>query len=238
MLAGGVTAGCFGLRRMLQPVVGFQAPFTTFCPGAAYWLGAGPALLVTVLGALLTAGFFIEPARSLVVHGMTSVSWVSLYTLISVSIISAANRQQHANHLRFHELVAETKAREEAHNPEARQQRWAEVTLDSIGDAVIAANAIGTMTYLNEVAERLTGWTAGVTAGQRGHEWLFRVQDNGIGFDSQYADRIFVMFESRKRVVEMHGGRIRAESTPGEGSTFCFTLPVQARAGLERKATA
>ncbi len=68
------------------------------------------------------------------------------------------------------------------------------------------------------------------------------VSDNGIGFDEKYLDRIFTPFQRLhgrneyegtgiglavcRKIVERHGGSLRAESTPGVGSTFIIILPV------------
>lgn len=79
-----------------------------------------------------------------------------------------------------------------------------------------------------------------VRALKQGEQWLVSVRDNGAGFDPVYKERIFRPFERlngkqlpgsglglalARRVVEQHGGQIWAESVPGEGSTFSFTLP-------------
>ncbi|MFE9605593.1 ATP-binding protein [Streptomyces hokutonensis] len=71
--------------------------------------------------------------------------------------------------------------------------------------------------------------------------WRLCVTDNGIGIPEEFTDKVFVIFQrlhSRdayggtgiglalcKKIVEHHGGRIWIDSTVGEGTRFCFTLP-------------
>jgi signal transduction histidine kinase len=83
-----------------------------------------------------------------------------------------------------------------------------------------------------------------VEASLSGEACEVRIVDNGVGFDPEFADRLFRPFErlhgtdapegngmglaNVKRIVERHGGTVRAEGRPGEGATFAFTVPALA----------
>jgi light-regulated signal transduction histidine kinase (bacteriophytochrome) len=87
-----------------------------------------------------------------------------------------------------------------------------------------------------------------VRAERTGAGWRFSVEDNGIGIDPEYTDRLFVLFQRLqsherypgtgiglaicKKIVERHGGRIWFEPAPDQGSIFRFTLPIRRSAAV------
>jgi light-regulated signal transduction histidine kinase (bacteriophytochrome) len=105
--------------------------------------------------------------------------------------------------------------------------QFEQVVRNLICNAIKYRSALGQKIYVR--AERQPG------------AWIFSVADNGIGFQQQYSEKIFRVFQRLhardhypgagiglaigKKIVERRGGKIWAKSTPGHGSTFFFSIP-------------
>lgn len=80
-----------------------------------------------------------------------------------------------------------------------------------------------------------------VSGKSENEQTIISIEDNGVGFDPKYSDKLFLMFQRLhdedefegigaglalvKKIIDMHDGRVWAESTPGEGATFYLSIP-------------
>jgi PAS domain S-box-containing protein len=128
---------------------------------------------------------------------------------------------------------------------EAIRESQAAVTYDALPDIAMGEAHLQQI-FLNLIGNALKYRTdepprIHISATDTGSAWRFSVQDNGIGIDPSYREKIFGVFKRLhrdhkysgtgiglaicQRVVERYGGKIWVESAPGKGSTFYFTVP-------------
>jgi signal transduction histidine kinase len=111
------------------------------------------------------------------------------------------------------------------------------VDADPVLSRQVFANLIGNAIKYSREAEAPQIF---VGSELRDGERVFSVRDNGVGFDMRYAEKLFQVFQRLhraedyegtgvglaivQRIITRHGGRVWADSEPGEGATFYFTL--------------
>ncbi len=150
-------AAAVGLRLALDPALGSRLVLATLYGAVALSVwhgGVGPAVLATILGYLCADILFVEPRHALHTRPEDLLGFGAY--LLSCSII-----------IFFGESLRRARAAAEASARAAERQREElSVTLSSIGDAVIATDRDGTITFLNHVAAALTGWLPAAAVGQ------------------------------------------------------------------------
>jgi PAS domain S-box-containing protein len=147
------------VRWVLDPLMGDTLPLVTLfgAVAAAVWLGGyRPASVVSILGYLACAYLFIPPRGRILFGDVATVIGAVAYLLTCAIIIG----------------LGEAMRRAQRRAGEARE--LIHVTLRSIGDAVITTDNQGRVTYLNAVAESLTGWMQQAALGQP-LESVFRI---------------------------------------------------------------
>src|SRR5438552_4580099 len=107
---------------------------------SAWYGGLWPGLLAVLLSTLSSAYFFLPPFYSLGLKSWDDLLRLGMFVIMTV-LISSLNESRHR---------AEAATR--------RSEKWFSTTLKSIGDAVIVTDSQGSVTFMNPVAETLTGW--------------------------------------------------------------------------------
>jgi PAS domain S-box-containing protein len=152
--AVGLTALAAVIRWALNPALGYTAPFVVFLMAVAVtalYSGIGPALVTAFAGALIGLFFWLLPF-----HSSPSNILANLIAYLSVSIFVAS----------LIEMMRRARRRaEEAAVALNESRKLLSTTLGSIGDAVVATDEQGRVTFMNTVAESLTGRTRGEALG-------------------------------------------------------------------------
>ena len=162
-----VAAG-FLLRQGLTSWVGHELPtYITFYPAvmvAALVAGFGPGVLATAMTTLLVS-YWVLPAQGqstiTTLSGAVSVAFFSCMGVF-MSVVAELYRRARQRVAAYEKQLALQESEEAL-----RQHReWLRVTLNSIGDGVLATDTTGRITFLNPVAETLTGWKQDDALGQ------------------------------------------------------------------------
>jgi PAS domain S-box-containing protein len=140
----------FGVQRLFSVSLDLTSLIIAVMIASAWYGGTGPGLLVAILFELTLDYFGGAP------HSLKSAAIVFNRLLL------------------FGSLVLFASSRRRAENRLRQQREWLRVTLSSIGDAVIATDVNGSVSFINPTAEAKTGWTISQSANQPFDE-VFRI---------------------------------------------------------------
>jgi PAS domain S-box-containing protein len=178
----------------------YAIPFATFfvAVAAVAWFGGfGPALVSIALGGALAAKLFVEPGAETTAVNATSLL-VYVIAGTCMALFSEGLRRERNRAMKFASAVVE-------------QTESLNVTLRSIGDAVITTDPAGRITLINAVAQKLTGWTEAEALGQYFCEVLRVIEEDNR--QSQEARLASIISERRPIALANHSLLVRKDGT-------------------------
>jgi PAS domain S-box-containing protein len=199
-------------RYLSIPWLGVQFPMLTYLPAIeiiAYFFGFRPAMVSIGLALVLGRVLFIEPLHPLLFPPPEAVFMASMFVLFSASLSMLMEN------LRTARSAAETNATlarehlsrlEEAMAARQRERNWSDSVLASIADGVIASDSTGNVTYMNDVAEQLTGWSKPEAAHQPVSRVFYAIEEPPYTLLSATDGRM-IPVEYRSSAIKNAGGQ-------------------------------
>jgi PAS domain S-box-containing protein len=223
LLAVAVTIATTAVQWLLNTAFGRLPPFVLFYPSvllSATLAGGGPGALAVVLSALAADFLFIEPVGYFAAKSTVDFISLGLFTATSMSVSVLVNRLHRARRLAAM----------------ARQQAFLAVTLASIGEAVVATDTAGKVTFINPAAALILGRSQAevrdqplssvfnvIDAANRGPvEDLITTILRSPSATGTIRDLILVSNQNREITVELRGAPVRADHGGVSGVVLTF----------------
>jgi PAS domain S-box-containing protein len=196
-------------RLALAGMLDSSVPFVTFFPAVmfAVWFGGlGPAVLAALLS-VVAASYFVIPPYNLIPSNSADIIRAGTFAGFSIFICA------------LYEALRKSRGeRKESKRAAERDRDMLQTTLSSIGDAVLATDENGRVTYLNRVAQELTGWSQEDAAGKPISD-VFSVRKEGTGLavenpvDRVIREGVRVVLASDTVLISRDGRQIPIEDS-------------------------
>ena len=161
------------IRAALIPSLGYSVPFITYFPAALFvaWYGGFRAATLSIILSTLAADyFFIYPPGSFYPLNPSDLVALLIFLIVGFGMALLGDSQRQA----LQNAALEGERRRDAEMAEREHRQRLQTTLNSIGDAVLATDAKGEVTFANGVAQTLMGLTEAEILGKHLDE-VFRI---------------------------------------------------------------
>jgi PAS domain S-box-containing protein len=234
----------WALRAALDPLLGQQVAYSPMLMSvafAAWYGGLGPALFATLAGGAIAWYAYLTPMDRFGALDIEDFVQLGLYGAAALTIggiASALRASRERAQALMREVLMREAGLEKARTELAAERDRSQVTLHAIADAVIAADAQGNVTFINDCAAALTGWPVAEAIGKPLAK-VFRTLDGGTrrwvelplarGSPADIADPTLVARDGTERRVDFKVSPIREREGRAGGYVLVFRDITEAR---------